>query len=171
MVSVLDALEVCRNARELCHETPTAEFKRLCEGLPEPQGGVVVSRLHGRVDARGRAWLDIQAQGDVLVTCQRCLGPLTLSLDVGNSLCVLNTQAELEAMDALEAGGQGGETEYVLADQPLDGLALIEDELILALPYAPTHEACPGDQAAGAEPDPDTQRASPFAALAHLKKH
>ena len=54
----------------------------------------------------------------------------------------------------------------------MDATGLVEDELILALPFAPMHEVCPGGGADAATDDaPDTGRPSPFAALARLKKH
>jgi uncharacterized protein len=51
------------------------------------------------------------------------------------------------------------------ADQELSVLSLIEDEVLLALPIAPMHEICDSPLA-----DAGRNRASPFAALAALKK-
>lgn len=85
-----------------------------------------------------------------------------------STLGLVDDPAQLEAMDALESEGHGPETEYLVADPRLDVRTLIEDELILVLPYAPRHGVCPG---AGATPDSaDTKRPSPFAALAQLRK-
>ncbi len=170
----LDALEFARSGRVLEGETPVAAFARLCEGLPAPQGGTIAWRLAGRADGQGNAWLDLRARGPVRVTCQRCLEPFDLALDVANSLRLLRTRAELEAMDALEASGRGGDEEYLVAEGRLDASGLVEDELILAVPYAPMHETCPGGGAAGGgdpDRDPGRERPSPFAALERLKKH
>jgi len=167
-----DPLEFARGGRGLPDEVPVARFKRLCEGLPAPQTGSIAWRLAGRTDRQDNAWLDVQARGRVRLVCQRCLEAMDWSLDVANSLRLLRTQAQLEAMDALEAEGRGEDAEYLVAEPRMDAPGLVEDELILALPFAPMHETCPGGGAGAATDDePDTGRPSPFAALARLKKH
>jgi hypothetical protein len=54
-----------------------------------------------------------------------------------------------------------------------DALALVEDELIMALPFVPRHEICP-EAVVMAVSDPEVdaaqERPHPFAALAGLKK-
>lgn len=167
---LFDPLEFAHGRQVLQDETPVAQFKRLCEGLAGSQDGLVTWRLAGRTDGQDNAWLDVQARGRVRVICQRCLEAMDLSLDVANSLRLLRTQAQLEAMDALEADGLGEDTEYLVAEPRMDGLGLVEDELILAVPFAPMHDTCSGTGAA-TDDGPDTGRPSPFAALARLKKH
>ena len=54
-------------------------------------------------------------------------------------------------------------------EQEIAVAALVEDELILAVPYAPRHEDC---EAAGSEAQGVAARASPFAGLKGLlRKH
>jgi uncharacterized metal-binding protein YceD (DUF177 family) len=45
--------------------------------------------------------------------------------------------AELARLDG------DSELEVVLAQEPLDPMALVEDELVLATPFAPRHTECP----------------------------
>ncbi|MBB4010888.1 uncharacterized metal-binding protein YceD (DUF177 family) [Niveibacterium umoris] len=52
----------------------------------------------------------------------------------------------------------------IAAERNLDVLALIEDELLLALPISPRHEVCDTPQ-----PRERDDSASPFAALASLR--
>ena len=53
----------------------------------------------------------------------------------------------------------------------LDLHELVEDELILALPLVPRHDACPQPLAAPATAEePLAERPNPFAALAALKR-
>lgn len=165
---VIDALSFARSAGALEGSLPAAQCMRLCLDLVAPQRGVFNWRAAGRM-AQGHAWLDLQASGVVTVVCQRCLEPFDFELQVSNSLGLLDNAAQLEAMDALETEGRGPEQEFIVADGQLDVLVLIEDELILALPYAPHHESCTGPavRADSEGPDPD----SPFAVLARLRKH
>jgi uncharacterized protein len=54
-------------------------------------------------------------------------------------------------------------------------LELVEDELILEVPYVPRHETCPKPlgqvetEAQAPDSAPDVQRPSPFAVLGQLK--
>jgi uncharacterized protein len=102
------------------------------------------------------------------VICQRCLQPFALPVVQQTELLLARTQAELETLDA-------GEAEVVLAAAPLDALTLIEDEILLSLPFAPTHaegqcpeSLSPSANAATAGQAPGAT--SPFARLAALKK-
>ena len=164
---VIDATGFARAGQALEDITQTSRFVRLGQGLPDPQGGEIRWQVRGRFDApTRRSWLDVQAQGAVQVICQRCLGAFSLTLQVDSTLGLVDTQAQLDAMDALEAEGQGSDIEYLVADARLDVLGLVEDDLILALPYAPAHEMCPEDGAAAEPP----RRPSPFAILKDLGK-
>ena len=164
---VIDATGFARAGQSLEGVTRTDQFVRLCQDLPAAQDGEIRWQVRGRFDASTRrSWLDVQAQGPVRVVCQRCLDAFSLSLQVSSTLGLVDTQAQLDAMDALEAEGQGSDVEYLVADSRLDVLGLIEDELILVLPYAPTHDTCPGDGTAAEPP----RRPSPFAILKDLGK-
>ena len=163
---VIDATGFARAGQNLEGVAQTSQFARLCQDLPD-QCGEIRWQLRGRFDApTRRSWLDVHAQGPVRVVCQRCLEAFSLTLQVSSTLGLVDTQAQLEAMDALEAEGQGADVEYLVADPRLDVLGLVEDELILALPYAPAHETCPGDSTAVEPP----RRPSPFAVLKDLGK-
>ncbi len=168
---VVDALGFALAGRELTGTIGAAGFARLCQGLPEPQDGSFTWALVGRTDTHGarRAWLDVRAEGEVRVVCQRCLEPFVLRLRVDSTLGLLDDPAQLDAMDALETRGEGPEIEYLVADPRLDVLALIEDELILALPLAPRHEVCPG-ASDSRQALPDSSGTSPFAVLERLRK-
>ncbi|MFA7439090.1 MAG: YceD family protein [Castellaniella sp.] len=165
---VIDSIAFARLGHELSGTLQVGSCNRLGQGLPLPQPGTVVWSLAGRIEpGTGGAWLDVRAQGAVRVVCQRCLQPLDLELRVSRSLGLAESQAQLDALDALDAEGPGPDAEYMLADPHLEVLDLIEDELILAMPFAPRHEQCPG-------PAPDgvpagAPEASPFAVLAALK--
>ncbi|CAM5780137.1 YceD family protein [Castellaniella caeni] len=167
---IIDAMEFARAGQVLEGTAVASTFVRLCEGLPQPQDAQVSWRLAGRCDAgTGQLWLDVQAQGRVRVVCQRCIEPFGLDLQVDNTLGLVRNTAELEAMEALETAADDAGPEYLVAERHLDVLALIEDELILVLPYAPRHAVCPEPSD---EPSPSRQsKPSPFAVLEQLRKH
>jgi uncharacterized protein len=83
-------------------------------------------------------------------------------------LLLARDDAELKRLDAEES-------EVLPAAVPLDAMTLVEDEILLWLPFAPRHPEgqCPADVAAASEPDraqPVQPTTSPFARLAALRK-
>jgi len=129
-------------------------------------------RITGRTDAAGRPTLEIVVAGTVPLTCQRCLQPFRWPFEQTTRVLLARDERELVRLDEGDH-----EHEVVLADAPLAALALVEDEVLLTLPFVPR---CPeaGCAAAGAprEGDPaalkdkaEAAGRSPFGALAGLK--
>ena len=143
---------------------PIGEFSRLIDGLP-PQNEVPVEwSVRGESTGAGRRFIDVHAQGEVTLECQRCLKPFVMPLKVENRLEIVKSPSQLEDDD---------EIERIVGSTRFDVLELIEDELILSLPTIPKHEVCPSmPSEVGSDPTPDTEaeRPSPFAALQQLKK-
>lgn len=175
MNNYVNALEFARLAQSVQGEVDVLDLERLTEDLPEEQPGRIVWQLQGQRDAAGRLYLDVQAHGELQLECQRCLRPFTWPVAVHNKLRLLASRSEIEAMDAREAQGDAGDEEYILANARLDSLGVVEDELILALPYVPSHEVCPDQLDSGQDEREDEEkesgRPSPFAVLGQLKKH
>jgi uncharacterized protein len=82
--------------------------------------------------------------GRLRVTCQRCLEPMDMPVRVAGAVLVTRSEAVARSFDA--------DTEALVlgADQQLELDDLVQDEVMLALPFAPAHE--PGDCAIPAEP-------------------
>jgi len=90
--------------------------------------------IRGGADAQGRPALTVSIEGLVPLQCQRCLGRLDLPVSQSTTLLLARNDAELVQLD------EASEQEVVLANAPLDAVALVEDELLLTLPFAPRHE-------------------------------
>jgi uncharacterized protein len=134
--SIADVFRFAREARQLAGETRLVAFERLRDQLARSDGALVW-RLTGRLDAEGKALLALEVTGRVVLRCQRCLAALDWPLAVDVALSPLRVgqpvpEGELDndEVDVIEVGAEGG----------LDVLALIEDEIILALPFVPRHE-------------------------------
>ncbi len=109
-------------------------------------------------DARGRPSLRVKAQGMLALRCQRCLEPLAFEVRADELLVLAGTQAEIDAepADVNAADRVVGTKEMAVRD-------LVEDELILALPYAPRHPGCSAGAAGQA-----AEKTLPFAGLRGL---
>ena len=171
--SIVDVFELARHGfadrrRTLTGEAALSGFTRLLEGLPAQPERKVTWSLAGDTDTVGRRYLTLQAQAEVNLECQRCLALFEQSLQVESRLQLVATEAELEAE---ENEDDPDAPDLVLGSARFDVLSLVEDELILALPYVPKHEVCPSlPDALETDESSDTGRPSPFAVLAALKK-
>jgi uncharacterized protein len=92
-------------------------------------------------------------------------------VDADNRLQVVKSEAALDDDNVLD-GDPDALIERVVGSRRMDVLALVEDVIILSLPYVSKHDVCPSlPTALEEEPGADTDRPSPFAALGRLKKN
>lgn len=131
-----DAIRLARERNVIEGSVDPNALSRIAEQLTGP--GSVAWRVEGTSDPAGRPALRIGLRGSVTLECQRCLDDFAWLVDVTTEVLLARDDAELAALDA------DSSLEVVLAEGPLDPLALVEDELVLALPFAPRHpdEAC-----------------------------
>ena len=162
----LDALGLARSAARVERNFEVAAFARLRDRLAEPTGTVTVRAEFGMHAHWPVARLDVEA--DVVLTCQRCLGPMRRSLASESQLVFAEAGAD-ELPDGFEA---------VDGDpRKLDLASLVEDELLLAVPIIPQHdagEACLLPDAAAGKDEEDAaapEMRRPFADLKDLLKH
>ena len=120
-------------AGQIHGEVDPYDLERLDDLVAEP-GGRVRWSIQGSTDKLGRPAIGVSIEGLVPLTCQRCLGSLAQPVAQSTILLLARTPAELPSLD------EASEHEVVLADAPLDPLQVVEDELLLTLPFAPRHE-------------------------------
>ena len=170
----LDVAAFIADAEHLAGSWPGASLQRLAE-LQSPLQDAPLPDVAWRAQGERRAitggeaelWLVLHVQAPVWMTCQRCLQPFSVSLVLDRRIRFVRGEAQAEALDAEV------EDDVLALSRSLDLRELIEDELLLALPIVPRHDACPrplpmalGSEPAAADP-PD--RPHPFAALQRLK--
>jgi uncharacterized protein len=175
-------LDACRFAEadgQIKGERAVADLKRLlADAHPQALSGaaaVVDWQADGelRVAADGAAlavWMHLQAQTAVPLTCQRCLGPVETALVVDRWYRFVATEEQADAED------DAAEEDLLALEPHPDLMAVLEDELLMALPLVPMHEVCPQPlpSSAGTLPDDaegaQSRRENPFQALSQLKK-
>lgn len=154
---LIDALEFARNGKQIGGEVPIEALSRLGDLLTDSRGMlsyVVHGYRAGEVDMLG-----IAVSGECHLRCQRCLGELTYPLNLHANLRLVSSTE----MDEVEAED---EVEYIEASSQLDVLALVEDELLLSLPFSPKHST----GVCVSVPASLQYSANPFSVLAALKK-
>lgn len=170
----LDIVAFAEAGASLSGEDPLSHYARLSREDLDGEGKAVVRwQTQGRSEpVAGGApeiWLDLQAQTELGMQCQRCLEPMRQALAFERSLRFVRDEATAEQLD------EELEEDVLVWRKDFDLQALVEDELLMELPVAPRHEVCPStppmqvqthDFDAGEQEKPN-----PFAALKALKKN
>jgi len=107
-------------------------------------------------------WLHLAVTTTGWPTCQRCLQPFSLPMQFERALRFAANEAEAEALDA------DSEDDVLALAPAYDLRILVEDELLLAWPIVPRHDACSPPQHDPGSAGDETE--NPFAALASLKQ-
>lgn len=159
--AVIDSLEFARSGQSLAGSLPVPALTRIQDSLFDEQGEVRF-QITGGQDGRRRPVLTVEVSGVLHLQCQRCLGALAFPLRLSNTLLVVSGGADSGEPDV-------GEAEWIEASTELDVAGLVEEEILLSLPYAPRHGEgqCPpgGSPAAGGD------KTTAFAKLAVLKRN
>ncbi len=105
-------------------------------------GGEISFKLLGDVDNLQRPTLQLSIYGIISTLCQNCMHPLEIKID---NLTVLTVFFSEEKLDQALFSEEGSEVvDGVLAEDDFNVMQLVEDEIIMLLPYAPKHESCLG---------------------------
>jgi len=153
--AVIDGLAFARSAGVLKGRLGMDSLPRLAQS--GCSGAALDFILSGEINERGKPGLRLAVTGSVRLECQRCLGEVEWPLRIETQLELAAAEAEMLAAD--------DDIDRVVAGHDMNVAALVEDELILALPMVPKHERC--QAAAGADGD---SKPSAFQVLAALKK-
>ena len=113
------------------------------------------------------AWLHLQAKTTIALTCQRCMGAVATPIEVDQWYRFVASE------DVAMAQDDQSEEDLLVMEPQFDLLAVLEDELLMALPLVPMHDQCPvaptfsaGEIEAIGEAD---EKPNPFAVLEQLK--
>jgi uncharacterized protein len=155
-------------------EERLARFDRLIEetqGVGGENWVTYTAKGEMRTDAAGvnEVWLHLTAQVTLPLVCQRCLGPVDQDVMFDRYFRFVASE-DLAAIEDEES-----EEDVLVLSRDFNLLDLLEDELLMAMPPAPTHEVCPVSikfQAVDSDFEAQTaQKPNPFAVLAALKKN
>lgn len=117
--------------------------------------------LKGGRDVLKRLFLQLSVSGNVTLNCQRCMQPFNFEMNESVRIVLFENEEKLDqAMLADE------ELEGMVVDGELDVFALLEDQILMALPFSPKHDECDGEDLIKANQD----KPNPFAALVGVKK-
>ncbi len=144
--ATFDAHRLAREGGSLEGTLDVEASDRLADRVA-PGAASVAWRIEGSTDDAGRPALAVSLTGELPLECQRCLGEFVLPIAQRTLTILARSEVEADSLDA-HCGH-----EVLVADHLLDPVELVEDELLLTLPYAPMHDegACAGIGGQGRE--------------------
>ena len=151
---VIDGFEFASAGAMQQGQLPVSGFARLKDQLAADVGEIEY-RIEGVLDGRSRPSLRLRVKGTLQLRCQRCLEAMAYEANETQLLVLAASQAEIDA-DPADADAP----DRVLAGRQMVLRDLVEDQLILALPFAPRHARCKAAGELG-----DEGKVSPFADL------
>lgn len=172
-VQSLNIVQFAKQEGELQTSVPFAHMDRLVhETLPVEQPLAVHIHARGwmQADAAGtdEPWLHLQSTATLRLTCQRCLQPVDVQMQVDRQFRFVATEELAEIED------EESEEDVLVISKTFSLQDLAEDEFLMDMPSIPMHAVCPQpvrmsvqDQGfdEGAQEKPH-----PFAVLQQFKK-
>jgi uncharacterized protein len=178
-LETIEPLALAARGRTLEGRLPLKTLPRLlpllAEDDPELLNGEVEYELEFGIDEGGIPCVLGSVKANLPLTCQRCMEIMSFPVATRTRLGIVTSQAAAaqlpERYDPLLVPSTDVEDE---ADSEITIAAIVEDELILALPQVAMHkpEECPQGEAflgKGEEDVSAPQRENPFAVLSQLK--
>jgi uncharacterized protein len=146
--------------RDFAGTVALKRFERLAGMIADPGEAEIAFELRFAHDDQRQVRVDVHITGSVPLVCQRTLKPFSQELDSRSVVGVVASDREADALpDDYEP--------LLVADGRVELVALVEEELLLALPLVPIDPA--SSRVGSEEPKADTYR--PFEGLAELKKN
>ena len=154
----IDTARFCKDGTNLSGIFTEADLLRLtAEVLPGTSFNVVWT-----ADGESPDLLNLTLKATVQMKCQRCLGAMTEPIDASYRFQFVKDEATAQAQDEAQ-----DEVDTLVHSREFDLHELIEDEMLMALPFVSLHEVCP--EAGAAAFLPADAKPNPFAVLKNLK--
>ncbi|MFA7350149.1 MAG: YceD family protein [Methylotenera sp.] len=109
--------------------------------------------LDGETNAMGQHFLHLSLVSNLTTYCQRCLEPMLVKQSLSFHYQIIDVNAKHSELDVVE---DSDDFDMQEANQAMDLVALIEDEIIMATPIAPTHahDCAVASMQSGEKPNP-----------------
>ena len=123
--------KMARQGQRIKGILPVSKMKRM-EGLLVDFSDIIQIDLHFSIDSENRKTVTGSISGRVQMSCQRCLAPAPVDLDISVCLACISTEGEADSLP-----GQYEPLVIFNAEMPL--ITLVEEELLLNLPIIAYH--------------------------------
>jgi len=158
--TLIEPLKLAQMGCHLKGQVALAQMTRLHDSLCDFQGDAEIDWLF-TWDEKHRPTILGHLQAPLTIPCQRCLRPMQWSIDRSLALTFLTNKQDEELPAGYEA--------IILTNTPIRLIALVEDEVILALPIIAKHDKCPSNEYQLPSNVNESFQNNPFHVLAALK--
>lgn len=157
----IDSLDFAKQSLEIHDKIRASNLPGLKDVLSSGNGELEIRVVGGR-RGRDKLTLRIDVRGTLDVVCQRCLNDMKYEVAVARTFVLVADESALPDEEF-----EDDEVDYLVADAKLDVASLVEEEILLSLPYSLRHEG----GCAGEVPSASTAKPNPFQVLEGIKKH
>lgn len=130
-----DPIKLAKQQAVLSYTFPLSSFSRLQEICDQRDGKAEVQLELGQ-DASRTYYIRGVIKAALHLVCQRCNADMPFDLDATFQLSPVTSEARAKQLSDLY------EPAYLNEDGLLDVNAMVEDEILLAMPMVPKHERC-----------------------------
>jgi uncharacterized protein len=132
---LINNLEFAQKNLEICGDLNPQDCERLLETLEQTEINFASIRykLRGYAKKMHLPSLRLQVESKLPVLCQRCLETMQIHLNLEFEYLI--------SEDNLSGMEESDEIDWLELSQHMNLTELIEDELLIAMPIAPVHEA------------------------------
>ena len=169
----LDIKAFAQSDGERQQEDRLVDYPRLFQeaegrGADHPVRWHAVGKLRQSAGVAPQIWLHLVAEADVPLTCQRCLEAVDEPLSVDRWFRFVADEDQAARED------EYADEDVLVLDPAFDLQALVEDELLMALPLVPRHDICPNavpmEVADPGFAQAEADKPNPFGVLADIKR-
>jgi uncharacterized protein len=157
-MKLIDTTRFCKDSASLSGIFTEVDLPRLAVEVMPNTGFSVVWTVNGE----SPDLMDLTLQATVQMKCQRCLGAMSEPIDASYRFQFVKDEATAQAQDEAQ-----DEVDTLVHARQFDLHELIEDEMLMALPFVSLHEVCP--EAGAAAFLPVEAKTNPFSVLKNLK--
>jgi len=156
---LINPFQLAEKQERLTGTIRVSALKRIKDVLHDDAGSVKYEFHFGK-DEQGVVFVQGEFSVDLKVKCQRCMGPMNLPISGKIQLGAVNSSMTQEFPERYEP--------LILAGNEISLEALLEEEILLALPIAPAHDRddCIGSRTVD---EYKPEHGNPFSVLKDLK--
>jgi uncharacterized protein len=160
----IDPIQLAERGAHLTGTLPLKSMPRMAQGSLPGSGDVIVDLSFERSEGEKIFLMHGALHVHLRVTCQRCLEAMDLELEASPWVILMKAGERLARNES--------DTDILVVDKPLSLSALVEDELLLAMPMVPMHDLnqCPAKSYVARVRGVGEKGKNPFAVLGKMKK-
>ena len=165
MPQFINIFELARRGETIEGEVAVKDLPNLL-GFTATENGTLRFVATGLGERRGLPAVDLDMEGDVDISCARCLKPMSVHIASGAVFRLVRTEAEA---NALPIEDDEEDEDVLVGSRSFDLEKWVEEEAILALPRMVVHDACEEKREWSDEEEPEEDRKSTRLNSSHLR--